>query len=142
MLDFMAFQFSTLAMLDSAYAAAVGEHLREYFQKSSILEAVLAFPDLDLFKINDLEGLAELEIDGPYDFDLNVMVEDNNPMLIRFSDYNLDVLAGIYDLCEERDWFPYIHVFAKSECREAGGLIEVGYSTHSQRKHRIYQSEM
>lgn len=142
-IDSMAFQYSTLVMLDVLYAANVAKYLRDELQKSSILEAVLVFPDLDIFKINDIEGLAELEIDGPYDFCIDAMVKDTDELLSSGSRYSYHKeLDTIFDICWGRDCFPHINIFSESECRKAGGLMNAGYSTHSQRKYEMFKREM
>ena len=130
---------SYLMMFDSLYAATIADYLREEIEKTHVLEAVIAFPDIEIFDLNDKYGLAELEIDGPYDFDIYMMVGGNRDQDWNFWYENSKKCKNVLELCYDRGWFPHDRYFTKTETEEAGGLINLGYSNHSYRRYSIYK---
>ena len=108
---------------DAKMAEFIAKTLRPGLEESSALEAAIAFPDPTLLEQLSLEELAELQINGPKDFCLFILTEDEG--------YYFDLVYSftpVLDLVEDFDWSPSIEVFTVAQAEEAGGLENLARS--------------
>ena len=119
---------------DAEIADFIAKVLRSVLETSLALEVAIAFPDPALLEQLSSEELAELEIDGPDDFELFVVADadDHSDPFYNF--------VPVLDLADDYDWFPYINIFSSAEAKKAGGLKKLAESW-SPRVYIIYDRQ-